>query len=354
LLERLLKNARLLSNGVEQPETVERAPVNPVLDDGELLDAYSDAVTRVVERVSPAVVHLGVRQPLAGPVGHPLGREAMGSGSGLLITPDGYLITNSHVVERAHRIEVALSDGRVLSGTLVGSDPATDLAVVQAGGAGLPTAELGDSERLRPGQMAIAIGNPFGYQATVTAGIVSALGRTLRTDTGALIENVIQTDAALNPGNSGGPLVDSRGRVIGVNTAIIQYAQGICFAVPINTARWVAGLLIKEGRVRRAYLGLTGQTRPIARRWVYENQLPAASGIFVQQVMPGSPAARAGVHPGDLIVSLNDRPTATFDDLHRATTRLQPGVPVPLRLLRGTELITSQVEPEEAPSVGQG
>ncbi len=343
---------QLLRYETEAPPEREIRPPEPLLDETELLDAYSDAVTRVVDIVSPAVVHLGVRQEVMGRGGQRL--EGMGSGSGVLITPDGYLITNDHVVERAKAIEVTLSDGRVLPGTLVGTDPATDLAVVRAGGGALPTAELGDSDRLRPGQIAIAIGNPFGYQTTVTAGIVSALGRTLRSQSGALIENVIQTDAALNPGNSGGPLVDSRGRVVGINTAIIQYAQGICFAVPINTARWVAGLLIKEGRVRRAYLGLTGQTRPIARRWVYEYGLPAATGIFVQQVMPDSPAARAGVHPGDLVVSVAERPTGTFDDLHRATTRLQPGVPVPLQLLRGTELVTTEIRPEEAPSVGQG
>jgi S1-C subfamily serine protease len=343
---------QLLRYETGAPAAPEGRPLEPLPNDGELLDAYSDAVTRVVETVSPAVVHLGVRQEMQGRGGQRL--EGMGSGSGVLITPDGYLITNNHVVERAKRIEVALSDGRVLPGTLVGTDPATDLAVVRAGGSALPTAELGDSERLRPGQLAIAIGNPLGYQTTVTAGIVSALGRTLRSESGALIENVIQTDAALNPGNSGGPLVDSRGRVVGINTAIIQYAQGICFAVPINTARWVTGLLIKEGRIRRAYLGVTGQTRPIARRWAYEYHLPAASGIFVQQVMPGSPATRAGIYPGDIIVSLDDRPTPTFDDLHRATTRLQPGLEVPLSLLRGTELISARIQPEEAPSVGQG
>jgi S1-C subfamily serine protease len=343
---------QLLHFEAEAPPENGSPSSRPVVDETELLDAYSDAVTRVVDTVSPAVVHLGVRQEVMGRGGQRL--EGMGSGSGVLITPDGYLITNDHVVERARGIEVALSDGRVLPGTVVGTDPATDLAVVRAGGSALPVAELGDSDRLRPGQIAIAIGNPLGYQTTVTAGIVSALGRTLRSQSGSLIENVIQTDAALNPGNSGGPLVDSRGRVVGINTAIIQYAQGICFAVPINTARWVAGLLIKEGRVRRAYLGLTGQTWPIARRWVYEYGLAAATGILVHQVMPGSPAARAGVHQGDLVVSVAERPTATFDDLHRATTRLQPGVPVPLQLLRGTELVTSEIRPEEAPSVGQG
>jgi S1-C subfamily serine protease len=341
----------LLRNEIEAPPRDERQPVELLPGDGELLDAYSDAVTGVVEAVSPAVVHLGVRQEMQGRGGQRF--EGRGSGSGVLITPDGYLITNHHVVQGARGVEVTLSDGRTLPGTLVGTDPATDLAVVRAGGSGLPTAVLGDSEKLRPGQIAIAIGNPFGYQASVTAGIVSALGRTLRSESGALIENVIQTDAALNPGNSGGPLVDSRGRVVGINTAIIQYAQGICFAVPINTARWVAGMLIKEGRVDRAYLGLTGQTRPIARRWVYEYGLSAATGIFVHQVMPGSPAARAGVLPHDIIVSLDDRPTPSFDELHRATTRLQPGVEVSLRLLRGTELITTRVLPEREPTVGR-
>jgi S1-C subfamily serine protease len=327
-------------------------PSESVIADGELLDAYSDAVTGAVETVSPAVVHLGVRQEILGRGGQRF--EGRGSGSGVLITPDGYLITNHHVVAGSRQVEVALSDGRALPGMLVGTDPATDLAVVRAGGSGLPTAALGDSARLRPGQIAIAIGNPLGYQATVTAGIVSAVGRTLRSESGAIIEDVIQTDAALNPGNSGGPLVDSRGRVIGINTAIIQYAQGICFAIPINTARWVAGLLIKEGAVRRAYLGLTGQTRPIARRWAYEHALPAASGVFVHQVMPGSPAAKAGIQPGDLIVSVDGRPVTTFDDLHRATTRLQPGVGVSLRFLRGTKLETTTLVPESAPSVADG
>jgi S1-C subfamily serine protease len=343
---------RLLRHETAAQATEEGRPFEPPASDRELLDAYSDAVTRVVEAVSPAVVHLGVRQEMLGRGGQRF--EGRGSGSGVLITPDGYLITNNHVVQGAREVEVTLSDGRTLPGTLVGTDAATDLAVVRAGGSGLPTAVLGDSEKLRPGQIAIAIGNPLGYQASVTAGIVSALGRTLRSESGSLIEDVIQTDAALNPGNSGGPLVDSHGRVIGINTAIIQYAQGICFAVPINTARWVAGLLIKEGRVDRAYLGLTGQTRPIARRWVYEHGLAAATGIFVHQVMPGSPAARAGVMPHDLIVSLDDRPTPSFDALHRATTRLQPGIAVSLQLLRDTELITTRVLPERGPTVGQG
>jgi S1-C subfamily serine protease len=341
-----------LRDEAEAPTMDEPRPAEPRPNDGELLDAYSEAVMRVVEAVSPAVVHLGVRQEMRARDGRRF--EGQGSGSGVLITPDGYLITNNHVVQGASRVEVTLSDGQTLPGTLVGTDPATDLAVVRAGGAGLPTAELGDSERLRPGQIAIAIGNPLGYQASVTAGIVSALGRTLRSESGSLIENVIQTDAALNPGNSGGPLVDSLGKVVGINTAIIQYAQGICFAIPINTARWVAGLLIKEGRVERAYLGLTGQTRPIARRWVYDYELPAATGVFVHQVMPGGPAARAGIHPGDIVLTIDGRPTPTFDELHRATTRLKPGVGAPLRLLRGTELVTVQVVPEAAPSVPRG
>jgi S1-C subfamily serine protease len=343
---------QLLRFEADEPPVAEPQPTVPLVDDGELLDSYSEAVIRVVEAVSPAVVHLGVHQDLTGHGGRRL--EGRGSGSGVLITPDGYLLTNNHVVQGAKAIEVALSDGRVLSGTLVGTDPATDLAVVRAAGAALPTAELGDSERLRPGQLVIAIGNPLGYQASVTAGVVSALGRMLRSESGALIENVIQTDAALNPGNSGGPLVDSRAKLVGINTAIIPYAQGICFAVPISTARWVAGLLIKEGRVRRAYLGLTGQTRPIARRWVYEHKLSGSTGVYVHQVMPGSPAARAGVHFGDVIVSIDERPIATFDDLHRALTRLQPGVAVPLQLLRGAELITARLQPEEAPSVASG
>src|SRR3954453_13030156 len=216
---------RLLKTETEQPVVSEPRPTEPAFEDIELLDAYSDAVTSVFDAVSPAVVHLGVRQEIMGPGGRRV--EGMGSGSGVLITPDGYLITNNHVVERTNRIEVALSDGRVLPGTLVGTDPATDLAVVRAGGTGLPTAVLGDSERLRPGQIAIAIGNPLGYQTTVTAGIISALGRPLRSESGALIENVIQTDAALNPGNSGGPLGDSRGRADRRTTATIHDAQAM-------------------------------------------------------------------------------------------------------------------------------
>jgi S1-C subfamily serine protease len=339
------------------PAAVETEP-QPVLEqpsDGELLDAYSRAVTGVVRTAGPAVVYIEVQQKPQ--PNQPRQMPRGGSGSGFIFTHDGFVLTNSHVVHGADQIRVTLADGREFPGRLIGDDPDTDLAVIRLDGhldgAPLAVAHFGDSSAIQPGQLVVAIGNPYGFQATVTAGVISALARSFRSNSGRLIDNVIQTDAALNPGNSGGPLVDSRGRVVGINTAIIQYAQGICFAVPINTARWVAGLLIKEGRVRRAYLGLTGQTRPIARRWVYEHELPAATGIFVQQVMPGSPVARAGVHPGDIVVTVDGRSTATFDDLHRATTRLQPGVSVSVRLLRGTELVTTELIPEEAPSTDQ-
>jgi S1-C subfamily serine protease len=228
-----------------------------------------------------------------------------------------------------------LADGRSIAARLVGDDPATDLAVIRIDASGLPTAPLGNSDRLRVGQLVIAIGNPLGFQATVTAGVVSALGRSLRGQSGRLIENVVQTDAALNPGNSGGPLVDSRGRVVGINTAIIQGAQGICFAIPVNTARWIAGLLIKDGHVRRAFLGITAEPRPLHPRIAREHGLAAAAGIAVVQVSAGSPADLAGIRPGDVIISLDDSPVKTIDDVHRYLSRAPIGATARLGVLRG-------------------
>ncbi len=327
------------SNGSGQPG-VSVSPEEAEL----LLDAYSQAVIAVVEQVAPAVVSIAstrrgtVRTP-RGPAQYDL----PGAGSGFLITPDGYILTNSHVVHGARRLEATLADGRTLPAELVGEDPATDLAVVRVQASGLPVAELGDSDRLRVGQLVIAIGNPYGFQASVTTGVVSALGRSLRSQTGRLIENVIQTDAALNPGNSGGPLVDSRARVIGVNTAIIAGAQGMSFAIPSNTARWVAGLLIKEGRVRRAFLGITAELRPVAGRIAREQRLARGVGISVLQVAPGGPADRAGIRPGDILASIDGIPLTGIDDLHRFLSRAAIGATVTVGVVRDGRLLALPV-----------
>ena len=299
------------------------------------LDAYSAAVVAVAERVGPSVVNIALEKDVTaqGPSGQRV-YTVPGGGSGVVIAPDGYILSNSHVVHGARNLEVTLADGRTLPARLIGDDPATDLAVIQTTVGGLPAAQLGDSDELKPGQLVIAIGNPLGFQATVTAGVVSALGRSLRSGSGRLIENVIQTDAALNPGNSGGPLVDSRGRVVGINTAIIQGAQGICFAVPVNTARWVAGLLINEGRVRRAFLGVTAENRQIHVRVAREHGLASPVAVGVVDVAEGSPATAAGLQPRDVITHLGETPLNGVDDLQRFLGRAEIGSTVPLRLLR--------------------
>jgi S1-C subfamily serine protease len=308
-------------------------------DDPTLLDAYSESVSTVVERAGPAVIHLEVH-----------GNDAPGgSGSGFFISPDGYALTNSHVVHGAREIRAALGDGRRLTATLIGDDPHTDLAVVRVNASDVPHLELSDSDRVRPGQIAVAIGSPMGFQQTVTAGVVSALGRSLRAQSGRAIDNIIQTDAALNPGNSGGPLIDTRGRVIGVNTAIIRPAQGICFAIASNIARWVAGWLIKDGRVRRSYVGLSGQTVPLLRKLVLAYRLPGESGVLVSHVEPGSPAARAGVREGDLLVSFAEIPASRIETLHRLLTAERIGKPAELRVLRGVELLQLEITPLEMP-----
>ncbi len=343
----------------------------PYSDDGLLLDAYSRAVIDATERVSPAVVNLEVthRVPAGrsrrggrgrGSDGRPApgtgqgdeSAEVQGTGSGFLFTPDGFALTNSHVVGGATRITATLTDGRHVAATLVGDDPHTDLAVVrlQAEDAHLPTVDLGTSGDLRVGQLAVAIGNPLGFQTTVTAGVVSALGRSLRASSGRLIDDVVQTDAALNPGNSGGPLVDSRGAVIGVNTAIIRGAQGICFAIAVDTARFVATRLMSEGRVRRSVLGLGGQNLSIRRQVVRFHDLPVESGVLVLGIEPGGPAESAGIRERDVVIAFDDRPVAGIDDLHRALTHERVGVPTAVTMIRRAEKLTLTVVPAEADS----
>lgn len=320
--------------------------------DGSLLDAYSNAVTGAVDRISPSVVHIEVHQA-AGRTRSGEPRERQGGGSGFVFTPDGLILTNSHVVHEAVRIAVTLADGRHMAATLIGDDPASDLAVIRLEQTrfdepGLNVAELGDSQRLRVGQIAIAIGAPYGFQSTVTAGVVSALGRSLRSYSGRLIDDVIQTDASLNPGNSGGPLVDSGGRVIGVNTATILPAQGICFAIGINTAKFVASRLLRDGRIRRSFVGISGQTVPVHRRVVRFYDLPKETGALVQSVEEGSPAKRAGLRDGDIVVALEGQPVAGVDDLHRLLTEVRVGVSCTLTVLRWTEKLELKVVPEEA------
>src|SRR5262249_36117223 len=339
----------IVADGRAAGDRSAHAPTSPT--DDELLDAYSRAVIEAVEKVGPAVVKVEVAHgPQDGQPADPRPpNEARGSGSGFIFTPDGFILTTSHVVHRADRIEVTLADGRRARADLVGEDPDTDLAVVRTDLPGLAPATLGDSQSLRVGQLVIAIGNPYGFQATVTAGVVSALGRSLRSTSGRLIDSVIQTDAALNPGNSGGPLVTSRGEVIGVNTAVILPAQGIAFAVAIDTAKTVAALLVRDGKVTRGYIGVAGQTAPIPRRVVRFHNLPLESAVLIVSAEAGSPAAQAGVREGDLIVAYDGRPVGGIDDLHRQLTQAQIGVPVPLTLLRGADRLVVEIRPVPSP-----
>jgi S1-C subfamily serine protease len=317
----------------------------PASSDSVLLDSYSNAVMGAVEKVGPAVVNIEVRQFVSD--GRRSG-EASGSGSGFIIARDGFILTNSHVVRGASKIVVTLSDGREYTAALVGDDLDTDLAVIRIDAPNLVQAELGDSASVHVGQLAIAIGNPFGFQTSVTAGVVSALGRSLMAQSGRMIDNVIQTDAALNPGNSGGPLVDSRGLVIGVNTAIILPAQGICFATAIDTAKFVAGWLIKDGKFRRAHIGVGGQDVPLHRRMVLFYKLPVETGVLVVSVEKQSPAEAAGIKIGDVIIAFNDQPIARISDLHKLLLGREIGVRSKLTVIRHTEKLTLQITPQES------
>ncbi len=308
--------------------------------DAQLLDAYSTAVSGAAEKVSPSVVHVEVAHPKTseGPRG--------GSGSGFVFTPDGFVLTNSHVVNRASTIHVTLLDGRRLAADLVGDDPDSDIAVIRIGAPDLVAAELGDSAALKVGQVAIAIGSPYGFQYTVTAGVISAMGRSLRAASGRMIDNVIQTDAALNPGNSGGPLVNSRGQVIGVNTAVILPAQGICFAIAVNTAKFVAARLMRDGRIVRARLGIAGMNVPIQRKVVRFHRLVAETGVMVSTVESGSAAEKAGIRANDIVVAFGEHPVTSIDVLHKLLSEEHADVKTLVTILRGVEKLVIEVTPE--------
>jgi S1-C subfamily serine protease len=308
-------------------------------DDTGGLDPYSARVVEAYDRVGPAVVHIATLDANGRP---------RGQGSGVIYTPDGYVLTNSHVVAGAPRLKASLTDGRTVDATLVGDDPPTDTAVLRLAADGLPHAALGRSAGLRVGQLVVAIGNPLGFTCTVTAGIVSALGRTLRTRSGHMVDSVIQTDAPLNPGNSGGPLVAGDGAVVGINTAMIAPAQGICFAIGIDTAIWVATRLMRDGRVRRARLGVSGQTVPLDVRLRRRLGLTQASGVLVAELAPDGPAARGGLAAGDVVVALDGTPIGGVDDLHRALTEEKAGRDVVLSVLRAAELMTVRTTPASA------
>src|SRR2546421_7033300 len=316
-------------------------------DDAAVLDEFSRTVVSAADRVGSAVVNIDIKQRLESQRGP---REVGGSGSGFVIAPDGFILTNSHVVHAANQSAVSLPDGREYSGQLVGDDPATDLAVIRIDATPLPHVRLADSENLRVGQVAIAIGNPLGFQASVTAGVISALGRSMYSQSGRLIDNIIQTDAALNPGNSGGPLVNSAGEVIGVNTAMIRPAQGICFAIASNTAKLVAGWLIRDGRIRRGYIGVAGQNVPIHRRIVRFYGLPLETGVLVVSVEKNSPAKRAGLREGDLIVAFDSQPIGSVHDLHKVLVGEQINVSASLTIIRHTERLDVRILPTESRS----
>ena len=311
------------------------------ISDDQLLDVYSETVSGAAMSVAPAVVNIQVSNPK-------LGRRGEGGGSGFFIAPDGFVLTNSHVVHDAKSIEVTLHDARTFSATLIGDDPDTDLAVIRIDATQLAFLPFADSKKLRVGQIAIAIGSPYGFQQTVTAGVVSALGRSMRAQSGRLMDDIIQTDAALNPGNSGGPLVNSSGKVIGVNTAVILPAQGLCFAIAANTAQLVAAWLIRDGKIRRSYLGLAGQNTTIHPRLVRHHKLSKTQGVLVTGIEQDGPARKSGLAEGDIIITFKDSPIASIDDLHRALVGDEIGIHSPLTVLRGVDMVELRVVPAES------
>jgi len=310
--------------------------------DDSLLDSYSRTISSVVAQVAPAVVNIRVET----------GRRGEGNGSGFFIAPDGFILSNSHVVRGAQKIEVTLADARTFPANLIGEDPETDLAVLRIGASQLPSLEFADSKKLRVGQIAVAIGSPYGFQQSVTAGVVSALGRSMRAQSGRLMDDILQTDAALNPGNSGGPLVNSHGQVIGVNTAVILPAQGLCFAIAANTAQLVAGWLIKDGKIRRSYLGLAGQTVPLHPRITRFHRLDQESGVVIAGIEQGGPVDLSGLREGDIIISFKAGPVSSIDDLHRFLVGSEIGQRSVLTVVRGTEILDFLVTPRELPARG--
>jgi S1-C subfamily serine protease len=339
-----------LSNSRWTPVLAEVSPENRALatdlpntgNDTPLLDAYSRTVSGVVEKAAPSVVNIRVQhENRRGP--------GQGSGSGFIIAPDGFILTNSHVVHGAKTLEVTLADSRNFNGAIVGDDPDTDLAVIRIGAPKLPHLNFANSSKLRVGQVAVALGSPFGFQQTVTSGIVSALGRSMRAQSGRLLDDIIQTDAALNPGNSGGPLVNSNGDVIGVNTAIILAAQGICFAIASNTAEFVTAWLMKEGRIRRSWIGVAGQNVPIHQRVIRFHRLAVDRGVLVVGIEPNSPAQRSGLREGDVIVGFKGERIATIDELHKRLAAKEVGIGSPLTIIRHTEKLELFIVPSELP-----